>query len=291
MNAAYEILNRWGYDVVDQIIWVKMKDSKIYLSHGYYFMHSFEMCLVGYKCPPGEYVEYNSKISNNIIFGEVRKKSQKPDELYEIIELLMPGSKKIEIFARNHNLRPGWFSLGNQLGDLYDKWFNIVQCNECHEGIKLGVKRYKAKRQANYDVCEKCLDEKKLDIDDFFEFKNEVDEDVLHQYHSCNKCHSEPVWGTRFTCKDCENYDLCEGCFDANLLPESRFHDIEHEFKIFEIPVLADGLPAHPDKKYSLYLVFSWFKLILRCYGCFQKPIVGTCFSCNECPSLHFCNE
>ena len=86
------------------------------MTHGYYFMHSFEMCLVGYKCPAGEHVEYVSKVSNNLIFSEVRKKSQKPEELYEIIELLMPGAKKIELFARNNNLRPGWLSLGNQLG-------------------------------------------------------------------------------------------------------------------------------------------------------------------------------
>jgi hypothetical protein len=28
-----------------------------------------------YKCPPGEHVEYHSKISNNIIFSSVRNKS------------------------------------------------------------------------------------------------------------------------------------------------------------------------------------------------------------------------
>lgn len=46
-------------------------------------MHSFEICLIGYilsiifryKCPPGEHVEYHSKISNNIIFSSVRNKS------------------------------------------------------------------------------------------------------------------------------------------------------------------------------------------------------------------------
>lgn len=84
-------------------------------------MHSFEICLVGYKCPVGEHVEYHSKISNNIIFSEVRKKSQKPDEIYDIVDLLMPGAKKIELFARNNNLRPGWFSLGNQLGESFNK--------------------------------------------------------------------------------------------------------------------------------------------------------------------------
>jgi len=31
----------------------------------------------------------------------------------------MPGAKKVEIFARNNNLRHGWFSIGNQLGETY----------------------------------------------------------------------------------------------------------------------------------------------------------------------------
>jgi len=42
--------------------------------------------------------------------------------MYELIELIMPGSKKIEIFGRNNNLRPGWFTVGNQLGETYEKW-------------------------------------------------------------------------------------------------------------------------------------------------------------------------
>jgi mRNA (2'-O-methyladenosine-N6-)-methyltransferase len=49
MNTAYEILNAWGYEVVDQIIWVKLKDGKVNMTHGFYFMHSFEICLVGRK--------------------------------------------------------------------------------------------------------------------------------------------------------------------------------------------------------------------------------------------------
>ncbi|MDP1556713.1 MAG: MT-A70 family methyltransferase [Hyphomonas sp.] len=75
LNMAYEMIQKWGYEVIDQIIWVKLKDGKVSLSHGYYFMHSFEICLVGYKSPPGKIVEYHSKVSNNIIFAEVRKKS------------------------------------------------------------------------------------------------------------------------------------------------------------------------------------------------------------------------
>ena len=31
----------------------KYFNGKIAITHGYYFMHSFEICLVGYKCPIG----------------------------------------------------------------------------------------------------------------------------------------------------------------------------------------------------------------------------------------------
>lgn len=29
MNIAYEMMNKWGYEVIDQIVWVKLKDSKV----------------------------------------------------------------------------------------------------------------------------------------------------------------------------------------------------------------------------------------------------------------------
>jgi mRNA (2'-O-methyladenosine-N6-)-methyltransferase len=56
-----------------------------------------------------------------LIIAEVRKKSQKPDQIYTVIDLLMPTANKIELFARNNNLRPGWLSLGNQLGENYSQ--------------------------------------------------------------------------------------------------------------------------------------------------------------------------
>jgi N6-adenosine-specific RNA methylase IME4 len=63
-------------------VWVKLKDEKINLTHGYYFMHSYEVCLVGYKCKkdkdPSEKLKVRQGISWNAIFAEVREKSQKP---------------------------------------------------------------------------------------------------------------------------------------------------------------------------------------------------------------------
>jgi mRNA (2'-O-methyladenosine-N6-)-methyltransferase len=55
---------------------VKLKDEKISLTHGYYFMHSYEVCLVGYKCKkekdPREKLKVRQGISWNAIFAEVR---------------------------------------------------------------------------------------------------------------------------------------------------------------------------------------------------------------------------
>ena len=33
--------------------------------------------------------------------------------------MMFPGKKLIEVFARNHNLRFGVFSVGNELGESY----------------------------------------------------------------------------------------------------------------------------------------------------------------------------
>jgi len=52
---------------------------------------------------------FRKKISNDIIFGPAGKQSEKPSEIYEIIEKLMPGASRVELFARNNNIRRGMF--------------------------------------------------------------------------------------------------------------------------------------------------------------------------------------
>lgn len=197
------------------------------------------------------------QIASNIMFANVKGKSQKPDEIYELIEKMMPGSKKVELFARNNNLRHGWLSLGNQLGENYQAWQNIVNCDSCHKHISVNIQRYKSRIAANYDLCQKCylfhfsspsssssvsLDTNSSGItfnghhkQDFFVLKNNIDEDILHQYYSCNICNSEPIWGNRFHCTVCDNFDLCEACFDKQVLeageskPKSENEDKNEE--------------------------------------------------------------
>jgi mRNA (2'-O-methyladenosine-N6-)-methyltransferase len=50
----------------------------------------------------------NTGLDADIIVSEVRATSHKPDEVYGIIERLSPGTRKIELFGRPHNIQNNW---------------------------------------------------------------------------------------------------------------------------------------------------------------------------------------
>ena len=57
----------------------------------------------------------NKGLDADVIVSEVRETSRKPEEVYGMIERMCPGGRKIEIFGRSHNTRPGWLTLRAQL--------------------------------------------------------------------------------------------------------------------------------------------------------------------------------
>ncbi|KAG7170769.1 N6-adenosine-methyltransferase catalytic subunit-like [Homarus americanus] len=87
MELGRECLQLWGYERVDEIIWVGMKGNP----------------------------KINRGLDGDVIVAEVRATSHKPDEIYGIIERLSPGTRKLELFGRPHNVQPNWVTLGNQL--------------------------------------------------------------------------------------------------------------------------------------------------------------------------------
>lgn len=279
MQAGYECLNKWGYECIDHLIWIKTSKggTRAMISHGFYFLHSTETCLVGYKCSPNDCINVKTRVSNDLIISNVRKKSQKPDQLYEIIDIMMPNSRKIEVFARNNNLRTGWLSLGNQIGEVFEKWKNHMICDKCKNEIPEGQIRFKSRKYRNFDICDKCIDSVMVDRNDtnldYFRLENKSQQNVLHHYHKCDRCGVEPIWATRFQCLQCENIDYCENCYDETV--ESKTRCYSHIFQAVEIPQAGYGLPVHENK---------------RCIACYQKPILGPCFLCSVCSHLILCN-
>jgi mRNA m6A methyltransferase catalytic subunit len=55
-------------------------------------------------------------VGSDVIYSERRGQSQKPTEIYEMIEEIFgPHGRFLEIFGRRHNLRDKWTTLGNEL--------------------------------------------------------------------------------------------------------------------------------------------------------------------------------
>uniref|UniRef100_A0A914V9U7 mRNA m(6)A methyltransferase n=1 Tax=Plectus sambesii TaxID=2011161 RepID=A0A914V9U7_9BILA len=115
MELGRECLRLWGYKQCDEIIWVKTNQLQRIIRTGrtgHWLNHGKEHCLVGIK---GSLDKFHVGLDCDVIVAEVRATSHKPDEIYGIIERLSPGTRKIELFGRQHNVQPNWITLGNQL--------------------------------------------------------------------------------------------------------------------------------------------------------------------------------
>jgi len=184
LELGLECLSKWGYAYIDKITWIKKTcRNNLAIGPGFTFLHSTEICLVGRKSS-AERFEFIRRASNDIIFEEVKRKSQKPTALYHIIEQMAPGASKVELFARNHNIRRGWLSIGNQLGPHYD-YENLITCDICKGEIQAGTKRYKSKFRSNVDLCQSCFLGSKRNLSDYFELKNVSFEMLQHKYFQC----------------------------------------------------------------------------------------------------------
>lgn len=50
--------------------------------------------------------------------------------------------------------------------------------------------------------------------------RNDVSYDDVHQGITCDGCQMNPIKGLRYTCLDCHDYDLCEGCNNKGIYSE-----------------------------------------------------------------------
>ncbi|KIJ26026.1 hypothetical protein M422DRAFT_785347, partial [Sphaerobolus stellatus SS14] len=126
MEVGRECMRVWGYTRVDEVIWLKTNQLQRVIRTGrtgHWLNHTKEHMLVGVKTVSDENGNLtfpswvNRGLDTDVIVSEVRETSRKPEEVYGLIERMCPGGRKVEIFGRKHNVRPGWLTLGNQLGN------------------------------------------------------------------------------------------------------------------------------------------------------------------------------
>ncbi|QPG75962.1 hypothetical protein FOA43_003348 [Brettanomyces nanus] len=120
IEMGRKFLKKWGYRVLNQITWIKTSQLVRTISTGrtgHWLNHSKEHLLVGVK---GEPKWMNCGVDPQILISSTRETSRKPEEIYGIVERMVGlRVKKLEIFGRQHNTRPGWLTIGNQLQETH----------------------------------------------------------------------------------------------------------------------------------------------------------------------------
>ncbi|HZV21588.1 MAG TPA: MT-A70 family methyltransferase [Hyphomicrobiales bacterium] len=110
LPQAFEVMSAWGFVYKSGGVWHKRtKNGRTAFGVGYRLRSAAEPWLIGTIGNPS-----TSRAHRNIIEGEVREHSRKPEEAYRWLESYMPGARRVELFSRQN--RPGWLSWGAETG-------------------------------------------------------------------------------------------------------------------------------------------------------------------------------
>lgn len=124
LEQGRQCLKKWGFRRCEDICWVKTNKTTATpgLRHDSHtlFQHSKEHCLMGIKgtvrrSTDGHIIHAN--IDTDVIIAEEPPygSTQKPDDMYRIIEHFALGRRRLELFGEDHNIRSGWLTVGKEL--------------------------------------------------------------------------------------------------------------------------------------------------------------------------------
>ena len=112
LDKAFETMQAWGFTYKTcGFCWIKRtKMGRIHLGMGHYTRGNAELCLIGIKTKKPQ---FQTKSMSQIVESEIRKHSQKPDEVRNKIVELCGDIPRIELFARQEF--DGWDCWGNEV--------------------------------------------------------------------------------------------------------------------------------------------------------------------------------
>ncbi|CAL4942132.1 unnamed protein product [Urochloa decumbens] len=124
LEQGRQCLKKWGFRRCEDVCWVKTnkKNATPGLRHdsNTLLQRSKEHCLMGIKgtvrrSTDGHIIHAN--IDTDIIIAEepIDGSTKKPEDMYRIIEHFALGRRRLELFGEDHNIRPGWLTLGKDL--------------------------------------------------------------------------------------------------------------------------------------------------------------------------------
>jgi N6-adenosine-specific RNA methylase IME4 len=108
-QEAHRVLEAWGFKYKSQAVWDKGK-----LGMGHYFRVQHELLFIATKGnmpTPADSLRVSS-----VIQAPRGRHSEKPDEVYTIIDKYYPAAAAVELFGRYNPARPQhWDVVGNQM--------------------------------------------------------------------------------------------------------------------------------------------------------------------------------
>ncbi|CAI9098759.1 OLC1v1035458C1 [Oldenlandia corymbosa var. corymbosa] len=124
LEQGRQCLKKWGFRRCEDICWVKTNKTNATpgLRHDSHtlFQRSKEHCLMGIKgtvrrSTDGHIIHAN--IDTDVIIAEEPPygSTAKPEDMYRIIEHFALGRRRLELFGEDHNIRPGWLTVGKGL--------------------------------------------------------------------------------------------------------------------------------------------------------------------------------
>ena len=116
-------LRKWGFRRCEDICWIKSNRESGRNHHwlpNSVVASTSEHCLVGIKGTvrrsyDGHVIHAN--VDTDVMLSEEPPQGamDKPAELYSIIEHFSNGTRRLELFGQDHNIRRGWLTLGSEL--------------------------------------------------------------------------------------------------------------------------------------------------------------------------------
>ena len=106
LTDSLVVMSAWGFTYRTCAVW-----DKQVIGMGYWFRQQTELLLVGTR---GQMPAPDPSVrAPSLITAKRNGHSEKPEEVYRIIESMFPGLPKIELFSRRR--REGWSAFGNEV--------------------------------------------------------------------------------------------------------------------------------------------------------------------------------
>ncbi len=126
LERGREVLAKWGYRRCEDIVCIQTnaegEEVGLYDS---VLTRSVQHCLMGIRGTVRRSTDVrfvHCNIDTDVILTPERDMQCKPEELYQLIENFCLGTRRLELFGRNRNLRRGWLTVGLELGPDCPQW-------------------------------------------------------------------------------------------------------------------------------------------------------------------------